>query len=340
MTWRVIQADAIAGLQQLHANSVRCVITSPPYWRLRDYGVDGQYGMETRGEDYLSNMVEVFRHVRRVLAKDGTLWLNMGDCYTSDATGGSIGETSQLGGSKRAHTANMAARKSARMPFGLRPKQLVGMPWRLALALQADGWWLRRDIIWSKPNPQPESCVDRPTTSHEYLFLLSRSERYYYNLEATKEPCSKNTHARVSRRRRAAGKLQSTPTGWNTGPGNHSQPGHFARVKSLGTFADTTSEPVQTRNKRSVWTITTKGFKGPHHATFPPGLALPCLLAGSAPGDTVLDPFVGSGTVGLVAVRHHRDFIGIDLDPVSIALTEARIRGDAPLFHQEVVNAT
>jgi DNA modification methylase len=336
MTWRIVQADAVDGLQQLHANSVRCVVTSPPYFRVRDYGVDGQIGMELLGEDYLSRLVEVFRHVRRVLAKDGSCWINMGDCYTSDATGGSIGESSCMGGSKRSHVANMAARRKARLPFGLRPKQLVGMPWRLALALQADGWWLRRDVIWSKTNPQPESCVDRPTTSHEYLFLLTKSERYYYDMEATKVPCSPNTHARVSRARRAKGLINEKPTGWNTGPGNHGQPGRFARVKSMGTFDAATSASIPThRNLRSVWTINTQAFKGEHYATYPEKLVLPCIMASSAPGDVVLDPFVGAGTTGLVAVRHHRDFIGIDLDPKSCAIAEARIRGDAPLFYQE-----
>lgn len=316
--WRIITGDALESLRGLDAGSVQCCVTSPPYWGLRDYGVGGQLGLEATPEEYVSRLVEVFAEVRRVLADDGVLWLNMGDCHVTNPSA-------------------MAARGLRGSSWNLKHKDLVGMPWRLALALQADGWYLRCDVIWNKPNPMPESAKDRPTKSHEYLFLLSKSRRYYYAANAIAEPVTGNAHPRGN----GINPKAHIPSGWNTGPGNHhgregryKQPGKNSRV-----FVDRVPKPrkqnpswshavrglVEKRNRRSVWTIATRPFPGAHFATFPPALIEPCILAGSRTGDLVLDHFVGSGTTGVVALRLGRDFLGIELSPEYVAMAERRI---------------
>jgi DNA modification methylase len=240
-------------------------VTSPPYWGLRDYGVSEQIGAEGDVQEYLVHLCDVFDQVGRVLADDGTLWLNIGDSYTS---GGRTWRAPDKKNNGRAMTYRPPT------PAGLKPKDLVGVPWRLAFALQERGWYLRSDIIWYKPNCQPESVRDRPTQAHEYLFLLTKSQDYYYDYEAAREPR-------------------------DLGPG--------------------------TRNRRSVWSINTVPFPQAHFATFPPELVAPCLLAGSAPGDTVLDPFFGTGTVGQVAREHGRSTIGIELSEEYARLAIARL---------------
>ena len=280
--------DALAVLRTLPDGAARCCVTSPPYFGLRDYGVEGQMGLEATPDAYVARMVELFREVRRVLADDGTLWLNLGDSYARAAEkGGSgpngknvaaYGESYGVAQSAKAGSSDGAVGRADRpgsrsIGDGLKPKDLIGIPWRVAFALQADGWYLRSDIIWHKPNPMPESVRDRPTKAHEYLFLLSKAERYFYDAAAIVED---------------------------------------ATVGS-------------TRNARTVWTIATKPYKGAHFATFPFALAEKCVLAGSAPGDTVLDPFGGSGTVGSVAVSHLRNALHIDLNEEYIGLAEARI---------------
>lgn len=347
-------------------------MTSPPYWGLRDYGVAGQIGLEAAYGDYVDTMVEVFREVRCVLRSDGTLWLNLGDSYATGAGrvgnapgGGEQGERWR-GGHEGKHgqtwfrrpelgaTSQFSDRKVAgigpmtqpnRMPqVGLKSKDLVGMPWRIAFALQADGWWLRQDIIWHKPNPMPESIGDRCTKSHEYLFLLSKSERYHYDAAAIKEPASYNPDD------------TKFPDGWDTGPGGHGsfhrqgrEKGRASGNKShkyvtehetgdseehrtkagLMKIADTA---YPTRNKRSVWTVATQAFSEAHFATFPPALIEPCILAGCPAGGMVLDPFGGAGTTGLVADRLGRNAVLIELNAEYAAMAERRIRTDAGML--------
>lgn len=262
---QIIHGDAALVLRGLRSSSVRCCVTSPPYWGLRDYDVPGQIGAEDRLESYLERLTKIFREVRRVLRDDGTLWLNVGDSYTS-------GNRRWRDSDKKNPARAMSYRPPT--PEGLKPKDLIGIPWRLALALQADGWYLRSDIIWHKPNCQPESVKDRPTRAHEYLFLFSKSQDYLYRREAILEPS------------------------------NGSE---------------------RTRNRRSVWNINTEGFKGAHFATFPPQLVELCVLAGSNRGDTILDPFFGSGTIGEVATRLNRKFVGVELKDEYVRLAEQRL---------------
>jgi DNA modification methylase len=295
MTVDLRLGDCVEVMRGLPEGSVHCCVTSPPYFGLRDYGVAGQIGLERTPDEFVAKMVAVFREVRRVLRDDGTLWLNLGDSY------GVVGSNGQC------------LTKGA---GGLAPKQLLGMPWRVALALQADGWYLRSDIIWHKPNPMPESVTDRPTKSHEYLFLLAKSERYYFDAEAVRE---KATHA---------GKVVSL------GPKSLSR-GQAAGmgVKASGNGLAESVTVAAGRNVRTVWTVATQPYKGAHFATFPCKLVEPCIKAGCPEGGIVLDPFAGSGTTGAVAVGLGRSFVGVELNPAYLELARARIdevRG--PLF--------
>lgn len=294
----VLCGDVFDGLQLLPSESVQCCVTSPPYWGLRDYGVDGQLGLEKTPEEYVQKMVDVFREVRRVLKDDGTLWLNLGDSYVANATGGLSNRPTLMTGG-RANQVE-AAKRPDKNVAGLKPKDLVGIPWRVAFALQADGWYLRSDIIWHKPNPMPESVTDRPTKAHEYLFLMSKSERYYYDHDAVKEPAVKGN---------AGSRFDTGKTG----------------VNGAGRVQKGNREDHCTRNRRSVWTVATQPYKGAHFATFPPKLIEPCILAGSRDGDTVLDPFAGAGTTLLVAKRLNRKAIGIELNPDYVALIHTQV---------------
>ncbi len=377
--WQLLEGDCLKVLATLPAESVQTCITSPPYWGLRDYGSEGQLGLEAMPEAYVANMVAVFREVRRVLRYDGTLWLNLGDSYTS---GGRKDRDSSLVSKTSGVTNRSAGINRAQTPDGLKPKDLVGIPWRVAFALQADGWYLRQDIIWHKPNPMPESTTDRCTKAHEYIFLMTKSAHYFYDAEAVKE-----------RTRKIGGPARIFGAKLQTG----------TMRQDIGRdFVDT-----GTRNKRSVWTVTTKPFKGAHFATFPPDLIEPCVLAGSAdkccpkcgraweriterlrehgvaeagfpkteciadnqnahkrlhrrlkaardagePHDnalggirtvgfrpacdcgetdsipsTVLDPFNGAGTTGVVAIQHGRRYIGIDLNTDYLEMARKRIQ--------------
>ena len=263
----VFQGDAEVLLKQLPANFFKCCVTSPPYWGLRDYGIKGQIGAEDDPNSYIDCLVKVFHEVKRVLADDGTLWLNIGDSYTS-------GNRGYRAPDKKNPVRAMSYR--APTPAGLKPKDLVGIPWRLALALQEAGWYLRSDIIWEKPNCMPESVKDRPTKAHEYVFLFSKSLKYYYDFKSSRE-------------------------------GNG-------------------------RNRRTVWSIPTEPFSEAHFATFPPKLIEPCILLGSKPGDWVLDPFFGSGTVGVVCEQQHRNYVGIELNPKYVQLAVKRIRNTQRLL--------
>jgi DNA modification methylase len=310
MNYRILQGDARDRLRDLPDGSVRTCVTSPPYWGLRDYGVPGQLGLEATPDEFVVNLVAVFREVRRVLADDGTLWMNLGDSYLAQQGLG-------FNGNKRLDLANRSIK--VKRPIGVKPKDLVGIPWMVAFALRADGWYLRSDIIWSKPNPMPESIKDRPTKAHEYIFLLSKQSRYYYDADAITEVgvWPAGTHAGFTAENTARARAMGRePTG-NQRPG--------VGIVYSGT-----------RNKRSVWHVATQPYPEAHFATYPEKLIEPCILAGSQPGDTVLDPFNGSGTTGVVAIRHQRSYIGVELNPEYIALAERRIGAVAPLFTEAV----
>lgn len=384
MTVRLLQGDCRAVLASLPAESVECVVTSPPYWGLRDYGVDGQLGMEPTLGEHIDVMVEVFRAVRRVLKRDGTVWLNYGDCYATSPNGRSAAETKATGTDDRTfrdkpfstvgpiHRGKRMERGEGRWGGGnnpagpvcdpnyrkrttkglhgedrdsgarivaggvLKPKDLCMIPNRLAIALQDDGWWVRSEIIWHKPNPMPESITDRPAVSHEKVWLLSKSARYWYDAEAV--------------RTEAKAPYSKMPDGWDTGPGGHGsfhrrgrekgrrsdkQRGHGRRHAGFNERWDqmsTAEQMANGANLRNVWTIATRPFKQAHFATFPPELAEICIKAGCPEGGTVLDPFGGAGTTGLVADRLQRDAILIELNPEYLEMARERIAADAGFF--------
>ena len=298
MNSRIINADVFKGLRKLEDCSVHTCVTSPPYFWLRDYGVDGQIGLEATPEEFVAKMVEVFREVRRVLRDDGTLWLNLGDSYAT-GTKAPRNPTTITGPDVPASWAGRCQPERVGTPAGYKTKDLLGIPWRVAFALQADGWYLRQDIIWHKPNPMPESVRDRCTKAHEYIFLLSKSERYYFDNGAIKEP------ATCDRMR---------------GPALH------ADLKSTnGNGGLSRREPQDFRNRRSVWTVAAKPFSGAHFATFPPALVEPCILAGAPAEGVVLDPFTGSGTTGMVVRKMGRKFVGIELNPDYAEMAHRRI---------------
>jgi len=317
----ILVGDVRRTLGTVADGSVQCVVTSPPYWGLRDYGHDGQIGLERAPDEYVAEMVAVFREVRRVLAGDGVLWLNLGDSYAGSGKGGNPEGSKWSGfvGNKDRETSAKASKPI--VPDGLKPKDLVGIPWRVAFALQADGWWLRQDIIWHKPNPMPESVTDRCTKAHEYMFMLTKSARYYFDNEAIAEPS-------VSYDPKQSVKHG---TGNKNIIGGMSERGVTRTTEGLN-LKSQAEKTHEMRNRRSVWTVPTKPFRGAHFATFPPQLIEPCILATSRPGDMVLDPFFGAGTTGLVAQRHGRRWIGCELNPAYAKLAEERINEEANLF--------
>lgn len=372
VTIKLITGDCRDVLKTLSDESVHCVVTSPPYWGLRDYGVDGQLGLEQSLGEHVQIMVEVFREVRRVLRKDGTLWLNYGDSYAASPNGRSAADTKATGNDDRTfrdkpfstvgpisrvgksgNKGNVAGdhghrvlsggrlarwdRKSERNGHNLgaddstvadirimhggylKPKDLCGIPWRVAFALQEDGWWLRQDIIWSKTNPMPESVRDRCTKAHEYLFLMAKSERYYFDQEAIKEDCMQDEYA----------------NGFRGGSYVEGK----AEIECGNLVSGEVYVPNGKRNKRSVWEVATAPFSEAHFATFPPALIEPCILAGCPKNGTVLDPFAGAGTTGLVADRLQRNAVLIELNPKYVEIAQRRIGSDAPLFTQVETNA-
>jgi len=290
-------------------------VTSPPYYGLRDYGHDGQIGLEETPEEYIAAMVEVFRCVWDVLEDDGTLWLNIGDSYAGSGKGRNADGLHQEGGKQGTNKGTIVGNLVATDAPNCKPKDLIGIPWMLAFALRADGWYLRQDIIWHKPNPMPESVQDRCTKAHEYIFLLSKSQKYYYDSDAIAEPLKESSIIRNQ-----TGWHGNEDRGYVNGPQNHMS-------KYLGSDA---AKEATTRNKRSVWTITTKPYAGAHFATFPPDLIEPCILAGAPAGGVVLDPFMGSGTTAAVAVLNGRNYLGCELNPAYEELQQERIK-DATL---------
>ena len=308
MSINILVGDCRTTLQSLPDQSVHTCVTSPPYFGLRDYGMDDQIGLEQTPEAFVAEMVTVFREVKRVLRDDGTLWLNLGDSYASYRDGKATPDTTR-GDSEGTLVPKGSAKNRMASTFAgssVKHKDLIGIPWRVAFALQADGWYLRQDIIWHKPNPMPESVQDRCTKSHEYIFLLSKSPKYYFDNEAIKEPVANSSVSRLSQNN-LSNQLGSNRVPFKTN----------GTMKAVGN--------TENRNKRSVWTVTTKPFKGAHFATFPPDLIEPCILAGCPEGGTVLDPFGGAGTTGLVASNHNRNAILCELNPEYAQLSCDRI---------------
>ncbi len=344
MTVRFLTGDCRDVLKTLPDESVQCVVTSPPYFGLRDYKVAGQIGLEATPDEYVAEMVGVFREVRRVLRADGTLWLNLGDSYAGSGRGGNPDAGTKQGTNAGSQSVGVLygrpqesaeeerlrvrAQFAAERATGLKPKDLIGIPWLVAFALQADGWWLRQDIIWSKPNPMPESVTDRCTKAHEYLFMLTKSATYRYDADAVKEPAVAKHPGEMD------GGAQRRQDGSNANAGRNfrtdKQRGHSRRhadFNDRGDAMERTEQCSGMRNKRSVWSISTKPFKGAHFATFPPDLVEPCLLAGAADGP-VLDPFSGAGTVAMVADRMGLDAIGIEANADYVVMAEERIAAD------------
>lgn len=311
----ILVGDVLTRIKEIPDQTVQCVVTSPPYWGLRDYGHDGQLGLERTPQAYVENMVAVFREVRRILKDDGVLWLNLGDSYC-----GYKGENylTNKESSKLQSKTTVPSAHSIGTPqtSGLKPKDLVGIPWRVAFALQEDGWWLRQDIIWHKPNPMPESVTDRCTKAHEYLFMLTKSSRYFFDSEAINEPSSNPNSGKSWDERRKNGE-----------PNRHGLTG--AASHKAGGFAT-----KDTRNRRSVWSIPTKPFRGAHFAVMPEALCEPPILATSQENDLVFDPFTGSGTVATVALRHKRNYIGIELNPEYVQIAINRITNDQPMLNE------
>jgi DNA modification methylase len=339
----IICGDSLTILRTLPDESINCCVTSPPYWGLRDYGVAGQLGLEKTPEEYVARMVEVFREVRRVLKSDGTLWLNLGDSYCGSGEGGGgnrkgnehgqhdsmLGKRPKVSGIKALEIIEHARGrildsrttfddlcsqiKNIRTPI-LKPKDLCGIPWRVAFALQADGWWLRQDIIWAKPNPMPESVRDRCTKAHEYIFMLSKSARYWYDADAVREESTGGTKGAAASFKRTGSKR-----GESICP-NSPVPTHREG-------RDDTRYEGPLRNLRSVWPIATRPFPEAHFATFPPEIPERCIKAGCPKGGVVIDPFFGAGTTGLVAARLGREFIGIELNADYCEMAKRRIYG-------------
>ena len=306
----IINENCITGLKKLESNSIDCCVTSPPYFGLRDYGTDEQIGLEETPEQFVSALVEVFREVKRVLKDDGTLWLNLGDSYWGGGwRGASLNDNSGI--IQKNHKGTHCGESMKVIGTGkhdiIKPKDLMGIPWRVAFALQEDGWYLRQDIIWHKPNPMPESVTDRCTKAHEYIFLLSKSQRYYFDNEAIKEE---------------TGKEGGTPR-------------IFGAKKQEGTLRQDIGRDFiddGTRNKRSVWTVTTKPYSGAHFATFPQDLIEPCIKAGCPKDGIVLDPFMGAGTTAVVARKLNRNYIGFELNAEYVKIAQQRIKNELGLF--------
>ena len=298
MNGEIFLGDAIEILKTVPDATAHTCVTSPPYFGLRDYGVDGQIGLEETVEEYIEKLVAVFREVHRVLRPDGTLWLNIGDSYAT-----------RSGAQPPTNTRNKLGHTEKKVPLGFKYKDLIGIPWRLAFALQADGWYLRDDIIWHKTNAMPEAVTDRPTRAHEYIFLFSTQPTYYYDADAIKEPCGKKGNTPTFRGGGAYTMHRSFNNGSKVERETH---GNIPNESGL-------------RNKRDVWSVATAQFKEAHYATFPPELIRPCILAGCPEGGIAIDPFFGSGTTGVVATQENRRFIGIEINPNYADLSRRRI---------------
>ena len=337
----ILQGDALTVLKTLPDASVNCCITSPPYYGLRDYGCDGQIGLERTPAEYIARLVDVFREVRRVLRDDGTCWINIGDSYAAQGGDHSKFNSNQPNvGASRCHANGSRDKGNRRPATGLKPKDLIGIPWMLAFALRDDGWYLRQDIIWAKGNCMPESVKDRCTKAHEHIFMLSKSARYFYDYDAISEPTQPDSVARYSRGRADDAKYA------DGGPGNqtiarsfeHMQPKQDGRGRRYSGFNERefSGDPRERRNKRSWWLMNTKPCSEAHFAVYPLELPETCLLAGTKEGGTVLDPFCGAGTTGLACLKNGREFIGIELNTEYVKIAEARAQKYYPLLAGDV----
>lgn len=340
MRHQILVGDCIEKMRELPDKSVHCCVTSPPYYGLRDYGVDGQIGLEETPAEFVARLVAVFREVRRVLRDDGTAWVNMGDSYATGGKGGGGSFMKERADGSWNPRSSISGWRSA--PTGLKHKDLIGIPWRLAFALQDDGWYLRQDIIWSKPNPMPESIRDRCTKAHEYIFLLSKSPKYHCDMHSIRERAAESSLARWAQDIDSQTGSDRVP-GKTNGPmkavgGGRSRRDSFQRDRSKreqnipgqikGTHRPDRAESdwdVATRNKRSVWTVATQSYKGAHFATFPPDLIRPCILAGVPRGGIVLDPFGGAGTTALVAMQEGRQSFLCELNPEYAEIARSRL---------------
>lgn len=310
----IIQGDALDILRTLENESVNCCVTSPPYYNLRDYGCEGQIGLEKTPEEYIEKLVEIFREVKRVLKEDGTLWINIGDSYAGSCKGRNkdgIANKEAFSKTQRGNEGSLRGVLTKTQSPNCKPKDMIGIPWMLAFALRADGWYLRQDIIWHKPNPMPERVKDRCTKSHEYIFLLSKKPRYYFDNKAIQEPAV--TYKDLKRR------VRNGHGEWK----NKKASSTYA-VSGTGRSRESLYSEGGKRNKRDVWSVTTKPYKGAHFATFPPDLIEHCILAGCPEGGVVLDPFGGSGTTGMVAKQQGRNFVLIELNEEYVKLCEER----------------
>ena len=309
----IINRDALYALRELPEESVHCCVTSPPYYALRDYGLDMQIGREDTPEQYIDRLTEVFRELRRVLRSDGTLWLNIADTYCGTGNKGYHADPKNPKG----RNGQQIARNNR--VSGCKQKDLIGIPWLLAFALRADGWYLRSDIIWQKENPMPESVKDRCARCYEHIFLFSKSKKYFFDYKAISEPIAPATAERLKRGMKGGNKYGKPVPG-------QPQPQSINRPREHGEIKDCDINPL--RNKRDVWKINTVPFKGGHYAAYPPKLVETCLLAGCPEGGIVLDPFMGSGTTGMVASQMGRHFVGIELNPAYTELAYKRIGGE------------
>ena len=308
MQIKILQGDCLDSLKKLEDESINTCITSPPYWGLRDYnGEEKQLGLEDTPEKFVDNLVKVFKEVKRVLRNDGTVWLNIGDSYA--------GNNSRASNNGRAGYGTEREGVFTKTGKGLKTKDLVGIPWRVALALQSDGWYLRQDIIWHKPNPMPESVRDRCTKAHEYIFLLSKSPKYYFDNEVIKED-SIYAPNKTHEKERAKGYYKGK---WSNPEKGSRHDGSFKAIRDK-------------KNKRSVWKVPTKGYKEAHFATYPTALIEPCVLAGCPKDGVVLDPFAGSGTTGIVAANHGRNSVLLELNKEYIEIAEKRINDAVGMF--------
>lgn len=324
--WKLIVGDARRDLASLPEASVQTCVTSPPYWGLRDYGVAGQIGLEETLDQYVRELVGVFRGVARALKPDGTAWVNLGDKYVDSGGAGAQGKHGEMASRSIAAARGIArsSRSSRSSREGLRPKNKLGIPWRVAFALQDDGWVLRSDIIWDKANPMPESVDDRPTVAHEFIFMFSRGPDYFYDSAAAKERCVPGAaHSRGKGVNPTAGaqsdqqnRVRQTPRGGAQGP----------RAKQNASFSNAVTSVVEWRNWRDVWRMASEPSQLEHFAAFPSELPKRCIIAGTKPGDLVLDPFAGTGTTGVVALELGRRFVGVELNPAYAEMAEERSR--------------
>lgn len=342
---RIIEANCIEGLKSLPEGIVDTCVTSPPYWGLRDYGNDQQLGLEKTPEEFISNLIEVFREVKRVLKNDGTLWVNIGDSYCSTAPGTMSAGLAEGGVFKNITKATATSRKSMRpqTPAGMKPKDLVGIPWMLAFALRSDGWYLRQDIIWAKKNCMPESVTDRCTKSHEYIFLLSKSPKYYFDYESIKVPIVQEWKGKSATFERTGAVAEHIIPGQQYAQHRTVRSGNKKRKEGAdrGCPSDSKSNVCgnvpwegSMANKRSVWSVASTAFKEAHFATFPEKLIVDCIKAGSPEHGVVLDPFMGAGTTALVASKLNRHFVGFEINPEYIRIANQRLYKELGVFNK------